>query len=150
MSYVRSRIGRLFAVLWEETKLADIEQLRREIPEARRAAGDKLIYLSISDGHTPPPGDLERKAMVQLAEDMMPHYDALYIVLRADGFRGSVLRSAMAGMMLLSKHRKQVHVVSSIEEVLHRESDRLGVDESTARRQLAKDGLLLPRDPDAQ
>lgn len=136
----------MFAVLWEETTLADIEQLRREIPEARRSAGDKLVYLSISDSKTPPPGELERKAMVQLAEDMMPHYEALYIVLRADGFRGSVLRSAMAGMMLLSRHRKQVHVVSSVEEVLHREEASLGVDLSTARRQLAKDGLLLPRD----
>lgn len=150
MSYVRSQVGKVFAVLWKETTLEDIAQLRQEIPEARRLVGEKIIYLSISDGKTPSPGEAERKAMVKLAEDMMPHYEALYIVLRAEGFRGSVLRSVMAAMMLLSKHRQHVYVVDSIEEVLYRHSDRLGLDESAVRRQLAKDGLLLPRELDSE
>ncbi len=136
----------MLAVLWEDTTLEDIKQLRQEIPEARRIAGDKLIYLSISDVKTPPPGAAERKAMVQLAEDMMEYYEALYIVLRAEGFHGSVLRSVMATMMLFSRHRQHVYVVDSIEEVLYRHSDRLGLDESSVRRQLAKDGILLPRE----
>ena len=76
----------------------------------------------------------------------MPACDSLYMVLRADGFRGSVLRSAMAGMMLLSKHRKQVHVVGSMDEVLYAEGQNLGMDVDVARRQLMKDGVLLPRE----
>lgn len=150
MSYVGTTVGRLFVVLWTETTLSDLDRLRREILEFRRNSGQKIVYASISDAHTPPPGDRERKALVAMAEELMDNFEAIYMVLRADGFRGSVLRSAMAGMMLVSKVRKQVFVVATIEEVLHREGARLGVDASTVRRQLAKDGLLLPREMDPQ
>jgi hypothetical protein len=142
--YQRSVHGRVFCVLWRETTIDDLDRLRREIPDQARFIKERLIYVSISDAQTPPPGEVERRALIKLAEDMLPHLELIFLVIRAEGFKGSVLRSAMAGMLLLSKHRKVVQIVGTIDEALYYSRGLL--DESAVRRQLARDGMLLPRD----
>jgi hypothetical protein len=146
LSYESKLVGRLFVVLWGETTLADIDRLRREFNDAARQAGGTVIYVSIQDATTKPPADAERKGLMQLAEDMFSKYDSLYLVLRADGFRGSVLRSTVAGMMLMSKQRSKVHVVGTLDEVLYAERDNIGVPESTVRRELANANILFERE----
>ena len=121
-----------------------IEAVGREFAAIGQRTTGKLVYVSISDSAARPPDERTRKALVQLAEDMQQYYESCYVVLRAESFKGSVLRSAMAGMLLMSKHRKNVHVVGTIDEVLHAERGKLGADESRIRRQLQLDGVMTP------
>jgi hypothetical protein len=142
VSYQSASIGRLFAVRWHETQISDIERLREEFVRAAERAGGTVIYVSIQDASTKPPPERERRALLQLAADMYSRYDALYLVLHAEGFKGSVLRSALAGMMLISKQREKVKVVASIEEVLQTEAGNLGATNSAIRGELARAGIL--------
>lgn len=54
---------------------------------------------------------------------------------------GSVHRSALAGMLLVSKLRNKVKVVKSLDEVLSLAAGDIGLDPNSVRSQLSAAGM---------
>lgn len=105
---------------------------------------EPVTYASITGKDTESPGDPERRRMVAMAEELVPSLGGFYVVIDSVGFLGSVQRSTLAGMLLLtSRLRGKIKIVSSLDEVLQTEGAAgLGVDPLTARASLQRDGLL--------
>ncbi len=143
MSYSTIRVGRMLFVRWGEMTVEDIEEVKRDIEAFSITLGGRpAMYVSVTDGRSTPPDDRARVAMVRSAEELMPILSRLYVVIETQGFAGSVHRSALAGMLLVSSLRKKVKVVATVEEALEDGARDLGVELHVARAKLAASGLL--------
>lgn len=143
MSYAVTKVGRTFVARWEAMTAADIARLKHELESFERACRKQVVYVSVTHPGSKPPDDEARAAMVAAAESLMPKLVHLYVVIEMGSFMGSVHRSALAGMLLMSKLRKKVKVVRSLDEVLQAGSKVLGVEPHVARARLTSDGMMV-------
>lgn len=118
MNYRTCQAEDLFLVRWYKTDTASLEEIEWKFATACRAASRPLVYVSISADDTPPPDDTTRKKMLAGVDVILKDTNHFYVVLDSRGFRGSVQRTAMAGLMLLFKHSRQIKVCAGIEEVI--------------------------------
>lgn len=140
------KVGRLYAVQWTLMDLEGLEAVEEDLKRFIASRPQPPIYAPITDAGTAPPDEPTKKRMVKMAEDIVPSLRAFYIVISTTGFRASVHRGALAGMMLLTKLRGKVHVVQSMEEVLASEGPTgLGIDTASVRAALQREGLSTPR-----
>ena len=113
-----------------------------KVRQVRDEIGEPLIYVSISGDETPAPEPAVRKLLVEGGREIMALSELFYVVLESDGLKGSVLRSAMAGMMLLSKNRREVRVVGSLQEVLQAVAPKLKTTPEALLQHLEPSGVL--------
>ncbi len=143
MSYTLSTVDKLFVVRWQETLERDLFELGPKLERFAASVGvGKVFYVSISDDETPAPTDSAKRALVTFTEAHIHLMEHMYIVIAASGFRGSTLRGALAGMMLLSRQRKVVTVEKSLDDVLHHVHRSLSLPLAEVRRSLSRDGVL--------
>lgn len=143
VSYLFSTVGRGVFVRWQDSSTQAIAALRRAVFDHHASlGGKKLIYVSVSADDSGNPDDGARKAVVKLGEDIMEISDAFYVIVEASGFRGSVLRSALAGMMMLSRKGKSVHVEQSTEKVVRAVAPALGQDPDALVTRLREQGIV--------
>lgn len=137
------RIGRLFAARWTRIDLPSLRRIEEEIEAFSAEHHEPVIYAPVSDDSTDVPDHRARSAMLALAEAFAPRLRSLYVVIEVNGFKGSMHRSGLAGMILLSKAtRGRVHVVDSLSAVLLAEGGRgLGADPMLARAAMIRDGV---------
>jgi len=143
MSYSVTKVGSMLVVRWQDMTVSDITAVRDEVSRFHRETGKPVVYVSITEEGSKPPDDDVRKAMVRSAESLMPMLAKLYVVIDTGGFMGSVHRSALAGMLLMSKLRNKVKVVKSLDEVLTLAAADIGVDMASARSQLTAAGVAM-------
>ncbi|MEQ8452791.1 MAG: hypothetical protein RLP09_28210 [Sandaracinaceae bacterium] len=141
MGYRVNKVGSMLVVRWQDMTLGDITAVRDEVNQFHRELGKPVVYVSITEDGSKPPDDDVRKAMVRSAESLMPVLAKLYVVIDTGGFMGSVHRSALAGMLLVSKLRNKVKVVKSLDEVLSLAAGDIGLDPNSVRSQLSAAGM---------
>lgn len=144
MGFTTCRAGRVFAVRWTNTTVEGVERVSAEAKRYQRSLGKPLLYISVTGEDCPPPTEAARTALVDGAKELATVCERIYVVLEGQGFRGSVLRSVLASLMLLSRMRGTIHVAPSIEEVLAALVGIPGFEDSLVRRALLREGILLP------
>ena len=142
MKYVTAQVGRVFAVRWHDTTVEGVAAVKREAERLHRSLGEELIYLSVTGDDCEPPTDEARRALVASGKELSDICEHFYLVLEASGFRGSTMRSVVAGLMLLSKMRGKIEVCASVDEVLGRLRTVPGVSESAVRSALQQGGVI--------
>ena len=116
-----------------------IRHVEAEVRRHHVSTGQPIVYVGVTSDASPPPSNEVRQALVASAKSLMPIVDRMYIVLEGTGFRGSVIRSVMAGMMLVSKMRGLVHTVASVDEALALMGGLDHVDIAAARAAMVRD-----------
>lgn len=142
MGFTTCRAGRVFAVRWTNTTVEGVERVSAEAKRYQRSLGKELIYVSVTGEDCPPPSEEARNALVDGAKDLASVCERIFVVLEGQGFRGSVLRSVLASLMLLSRMRNTIQV-SSVEEVLSSLAGSPGFEEGLVRRAFLREGILL-------
>lgn len=143
MTYAISRVGRVFAVRWSETTREGVEAVATEARGYHRQLGQPLFYLSVTGEECKPPTDDARQALVDSAKSLSDICEKLFVVLEGQGFRGSVLRSVLASLMMLSKMRGTIEVAPSIDEALSQIAGKPGYDDARVRAAFTRDGIRL-------
>lgn len=142
VKYQTSRIGRLFFVRWQQTDIPSLEEVEKEVAAARKASSGPLIYISISNDKTTPPDDATRKKLLSGVDVILKMCDQFFIVLESKGFKASVQRTAMAGLMLLHKESKSIKIRSSLDEVFGELEKSQPLDRAAITRQLKASGMI--------
>lgn len=141
MAYKSCLVGRVFAVRWVTTELEDLTTVRDELKAAYKARGERLIYLSVSAEDAPPPAPNVRSELLRTASEVLNICEDFFIIIETRGFRGSVQRSAMAGMLLLYKDSARIKVRSSVTECLLESAHKLRVDRTAVEAALRQQGI---------
>lgn len=141
MKYQTLRVGRLFFVRWIQTDIAGLEEVEKEVINARAGSPTPLVYVSISNDKTTPPDDATRKKLLAGVDVILKQCDQFFIVLESKGFKASVQRTAMAGLMLLHKDSKSIRIRSSLDEVFGELEKNSNIDRSATLRQLKAAGM---------
>lgn len=143
MGFTTCRAGRVFAVRWSNTTVEGVERVGAEAKRYQRSLGKKIVYISVTGEDCPPPSEAARTALVEGAKDLASVCERIYVVLEGQGFRGSVLRSVLASLMLLSRMRGTIHVAPSVDEVLAALAGTPGFEDALVRRAFVREGILL-------
>lgn len=103
-------------VVWDRPVLEDIRAIVDLVGTLRRRLGKPLTYVAyIPDAAATPEGSV-RNAMTRSMDDLLENCETVVFVLEGSGFRMSIGRAALAGIMLASGNRGRVHIAASIEE----------------------------------
>lgn len=142
MQYVLSRSGRVFAVRWLHTTASAVAEVETAAMAMHRSIGQPLLHITVVAGDAKPPSDEARRELLESSKRLSSVADKMYLVLEGTGFRLSMMRSVVAGLMLMMESRKILGVFVSIDEALRalRGTDRF--DERTARAALERDGII--------
>ncbi|MEW5850987.1 MAG: hypothetical protein AB2A00_19530 [Myxococcota bacterium] len=142
MKYQTCHSGKIFAVRWFQTDVASLEAVEQEFSSACRRVRDKLVYVSISKDDTPPPDDATRKKMLAGVDVILKEASHFFIVMESRGFRGSVQRTAMAGLMLVYKNSRQIKTCANMDEVFAElENAKIPVNRQQVLKDMATAGL---------
>ncbi len=138
------KVSGLFAVRWlEAMEIDELVEIEQDLSAYMASQSAPVVYASITDRSVKPPSEVVRKHMVAMAEKLVPDLGGFYVVIESGGFAGSVQRSALAGMLLLTKLRSRIHVVASADDVLGAVGGtRRTFNAEAARSQLIRDGVL--------
>lgn len=137
MAFNSRLVGNLYVVRWVEATLPDVAAVEDEVAAAKAAAGRIQLHgLAIVPITTPPPNDDVRKAMSRSMSKLLDHIETMHTVIEGSGFKHTILRSAMTGIVLVSGKRGRVFVHSTIDEALHSLSGLVGTTATELRRTL--------------
>ena len=100
--YASTRIGRIYAVKWEELTVTSVSRVAAEIASARAAAGAPVVYLAIIPEHSAVPGAAERAALRRWSGDVKDHLAGAHLVIAGLGERPSIHRSLLTGVLLVT------------------------------------------------
>jgi len=77
-------------------------------------------------------------------ESFLKHCESFYVILESRGFRGSVLRAVIGGMMLIHPSSRNVMVRGSIREAFAENRHRLPMPEAELIQVLKSKDVLPP------
>lgn len=140
MSYLSVQVDSVFFVRWQKPEQSDIDRLLIEVMQASKGAGKSLIYVALSPEDSPAPDAETRKSMINVFDALSQHCRAIHLVYEAKGFKASIKRSVMTGIVLANRSLRGVRVHRSMEEAFEAMGDSADVPAVTARLQAA--GLL--------
>jgi hypothetical protein len=132
----------IFIVRWQTPTLEDLTLIQQEVERARKRVGRMLIYVAIVPADADPPDPPVRKAMIDSMDTVLEHCEVIYFAMEGRGFKHSVLRSALAGILLVAGRRGRVIVHVSASHAITEAARRAGVNESTILRSARARGML--------
>jgi len=110
MSYQSMLLGRLHFVRWGTPVMEDVDRVLREVQRGFSALKQPLVGISLVPADAEPPRDDVRAAMVRNMDELLRCNERLYFVMEGSGFRHSVMRSVLAGLLLVGGKRGRVAV----------------------------------------
>jgi hypothetical protein len=125
MSYKAALIDNVYYVRWQEPEHRDPNRIFREVAQASRSLGQPVIYIAVSPEHSPAPDKETRQEMVRIFEQLSQLCLSVHLVYEAKGFKASIKRNVMTGILLASKKFEKVKVHKSEEEALASLEDRV-------------------------
>lgn len=127
MPYVTCRLEKLYAMRWTATPvLADIGQLLSEARAARQAVGGGLCLLSVVPvEEIDMPSSEVRETMQVRLHDLMENFVSADAVFEGTGVRGTLIRTVVRGMAMISNTRFEYHFHSRVNEALNRLEPKL-------------------------
>jgi hypothetical protein len=118
MAFATALVRPIFFVRWTSPRLHDVPRVSIEFNRAHEAIGEPLIYIAIVPEDSQPPDEVTRKSMTSGADNVLDRCASMHLVLEGGGFRHSILRNAVAGMLLLGRRREKLAVHGTLDEAL--------------------------------
>lgn len=134
--------GNLYVVRWLEATLPDVRRMELEVASHRRVGKQPLHGLAIVGEDVPTPDDAARNAMGQSMKTLLDHLETMHVVIEGRGFKNTIMRSAMTGMVLLGGKRGRVHVHGTVSEAVYAISEITNLPVEMLNRQLRDANLL--------
>lgn len=131
MTCLSAQIDRVFVVRWARPETQDLTRIQSDIAAARARLRKPLLYVAIVPADADPPEPDVRRAMIDSMGGVLEHCDAMYFAIEGTGFKHSVLRSALAGILLLAGRRGRVFVLTDAAQALQEAAHK--TDASTVR-----------------
>ena len=125
MAHESARYEHFFVVRWGAPEADDFRRIPEQVRVAEQQAGRKLLYLGIMPEDMPRIDDAARKGFMELTEGIIDHCDKVIVVFEARGFRGAIMRSAMAAVMLLTGRYDKLKFVDCLETAMKLGEDLL-------------------------
>ncbi len=144
MSCITAMIDSIFFVRWQRPEIRDLTHIQAEVSRVRGRHKGPIIYLAIVPTDADPPDTDVRKAMMDSMDGVLAHCEAMYFVIEGAGFKHSVLRSALAGILLVAGRRGRVFVETSVEDALADIAKRLRIESMSILRQARTNGVVPP------
>ena len=147
MSYRSMQLGRLHLMRWGTPTLDDTNRLVLEVQRAHKSLKQPLIGVAIVPADAEPPRDDVRSAMVKRLDDLLQCCERMYFVMEGSGFRQSVMRSVLAGLLLAAGKRGRITVHSDVVTTLALVAPQIGytieeiVAHSRAQGLLSNEGV---------
>lgn len=142
MACTTTTIDSIYAVRWDAPHERDVRKIVTDVTDLHKRLGRSCIYLAIvpQDGETP--SNEVRSSMIESMDKMLEHCETIHFVIEGSGFKHTVLRSAMAGILLVAGRRGRVFVHTSVDEAIRAFAGSTKVDSATLLRSLRTHKLL--------
>jgi hypothetical protein len=142
MPFRSTLAGNLYVVRWLEATAPDVRRVEQEAAGFRRGTKQPLHGLAIVGENVPPPDEVTRKTMGESMKTLLDHLETLHVVIEGGGFKNTILRSAMTGVMLLGGKRGRVFVHGTVSEAIYAISEITNQSVDNLNRQLSQANLL--------
>jgi hypothetical protein len=109
----------LFFVRWAAPSKADLPALNAQLADAHRKLGDPVTYIAIVPEDCEPPNDEMRAAFSDTMDEVLSHCSTMHFVMEGQGFKHSILRNALATVLLVKGQRRKVFVHRTLTEALN-------------------------------
>jgi hypothetical protein len=118
MPFVSAVSRTVYVVRWEVPTAEDVRAVIAEAMRAYQRAKAKITFIAQvpPDGETPEPA--ARSAMIAEMKDLIEISDSIHLVFEGAGFKQSIKRSVLAGILLASGKRGHVFVHGSTEDAV--------------------------------
>lgn len=143
MSYHSILIDRVHIVRWQKPELADTLPLVREVRQAAQRVGKNLIGIPIIPEDIEPPTDEARSAMAKRMNEILDVSDSVHFVVEGTGFKPSILRSALSGILLVGGKRGRVLVHRNIDQALKLVAPQVGLTPDVIKKLAHQKGMKL-------
>jgi hypothetical protein len=114
LSYRSHFIDPVLFVRWEgTTDEADFDRLVRTILDARGEGSRKIVYIGIIPRGNALPDMRARGRIARAIDEVWEHCASIHMVIEGEGMRRALVRSVIAGLLLVlarRRHRFAVHV----------------------------------------
>jgi hypothetical protein len=143
MAYHSILLDRVHIVRWQKPELADTLPMIRELRQAADRLGKKIIGVSIVPDGVDPPTDDTKSAMAKRMNDVLEVSDSVHFVMEGTGFRPSIMRSALSGMLLVGGKRGRVFVHKNIDQALKLIGPQIGMAPELIKKLAREKGMTL-------
>ncbi|MEM1413374.1 MAG: hypothetical protein AAGH15_00665 [Myxococcota bacterium] len=137
-------VDALYLVHWIGADPSAIPFLIGDVGKVARARLGPLFYVAVYDDAAPRQSPGLRREVVQWFRELTALVDHVYIVVTAQGFSASRIRSKLASLALILG-RKDATVTSSFDEIFDAQKGRFGMSRPALRRELEALGFVAPR-----
>jgi hypothetical protein len=121
MEFVRP----VFFVRWSSPKATDIPAIIKALAQAHEALARPVVYVAIAPENSEPPDDRVRKAFTSRMDEVLGHCESMHFVMEGQGFKNSILRNALATVLMVRGQRNKVFVHRTLDEALIAANGRL-------------------------
>ena len=135
-------IDAVYFVRWQKPEISDLRRVQAEVASARARVDSPLAYVAIVPGDAEPPEPEVRKFMMDSMDEVLKHCQAMHFAIEGSGFKHSVLRSALAGILLVAGRRGRVFVHRSGELAAREACRTLGAEAAVVLQQARTQQLL--------
>jgi len=142
MPYVSMLLGRLHVVRWSTPAMPDVDRILQEVVHAHKTVKDPLVGISIVPAEAEPPPDEVRAGMSRNMDALLKCSEYIYFVMLGSGFRHSIMRSVLAGLLLFGGKRGKIGVESDLDLAIDAASRRVGITAATIRKEALARGIL--------
>lgn len=120
LSYRSLFIDPVLFVRWaESTEEQDFDRLVKTIADARGAEARKVVFVGLIPKSNPLPDHETRRRMTDAIEEVWPHCASIHLVIEGEGMRRALVRSVIAGLLLvIMKRSRRMSVHVDAEEAL--------------------------------
>jgi hypothetical protein len=143
MSYHSILLDRVHIVRWQRPELADTMPMVRELRQAALKLGKKVIGVSIVPDGVDPPSEDTKTAMAKRMNDVLEVADSVHFVMEGTGFRQSIMRSALSGMLLVGGKRGRVFVHKNIDQALKLIAPQIEMTPEMIKKLAREKGMIL-------
>lgn len=118
MSCLIELIAPVFFVRWKVPELVDLARVNASLAEAHHALGRPAFFVAIVPGDSQAPDEKMRRAFADTMEEVLTHCRTMHFVMEGEGFKHSILRNALATVLLIRGQRNRIFVHRSLGEAL--------------------------------
>jgi hypothetical protein len=130
--YLLVHVGTVVMVLLRrEPTASSLAVLAAEVAQAHDAVGSPIVYLALIPRNARSISAEIRPMMGEFARFVSSVSSSVHLVIEADGFSGTILRSAITAVAMLTRERN-LFIHGTLGEALHRISAGLPPDEGDA------------------
>jgi hypothetical protein len=118
VAYRSSSIRDVYVVVWERPEQGDVARVMFDVRALRERNKDPVTYVAIVPVDGEPPEGEARGAMISSMRELIELSETVHLVFEGEGFRQSIKRSVLAGILLASGKRGRVLVHATVDEAL--------------------------------